>query len=263
MRTFPPTPSMVALSLAALLAAGCAEPGPDGSGSASRRVGDESMRAALFESILARTEAREAFSPVKNEALGLDPLGAMRALRDRVVAADGEEELYYALAALSAARRDRHLDVILVPGGLELPDSAGVEVSGGDAPEPRQAGVRVFPDYGSGELAYFVGEVAEGVDGPPVGSRVLEVNGMPVQAWHDAAAVYVPHSTEAGLRWKLAEAMTVSSAIFPPALRPEELTLVVAGGAGPRRSTGSPGTNPASWCGPASPSPAIRARATC
>lgn len=232
MRTLPRALSMVALSLAAMLAAGCAEPGPGGSGSASSRVGDESMRAALFESILARTEAREAFSPVKNETLGLDPLEAMRALRDRVVAADGEEDLYYALAALSASRRDRHLDVILVPGGLELPDSAGVEVSGGDAPEPRQAGVRVFPDYGSGELVYFVGEVAEGVDGPPVGSRVLEVNGMPVQAWHDAAAVYVSHSTEAGLRWKLAEAMTVSSAIFPPALRPAELTLVVAGGDG-------------------------------
>lgn len=232
MRSFPRTPSMVALSMAASLAAGCAGPGPGDSASAPGRVGDESGRAALFESILARTEAREAFSPVKNEALGLDPLGAMRALRDRVVAADGEAELYYALAALSAARRDRHLDVILVPGGLELPDSAGLEVSGGGAPEPRQAGVRVFPDYGSEELAYFVGEVAEGVDGPPVGSRVLVVNGMPVEAWHEAAAVYVPHSTEAGLRWKLAEAMTVSSAIFPPALRPEELTLVVAGGDG-------------------------------
>ena len=92
MRTFPPTPSMVALSLAALLAAGCAEPDPEGSGFASRRVGDESMRATLFESILARTEAREAFSPVKNESLGLDPLEAMRALRERVVAADTEED---------------------------------------------------------------------------------------------------------------------------------------------------------------------------
>ena len=227
MKTF--LPRMAVLTLAVSFAAGCGESSPGSSASAPGRLGDESMRAALFESILARTEAREAFSPVKNESLGLDPLEAMRALRDRVVAADTEAELYYALAALSAARRDRHLDVILVPGGLELPDSAGVEVSGGSAPEPLQAGVRVFPDYGGEELAYFVGEVAEGVDGPPVGSRILEVNGMPVEAWHEAAAVYVPHSTEAGVRWKLAEAMTASSAIFPPALRPEELTLVVAG----------------------------------
>lgn len=226
-----PAPIAV-LTLAASLASGCAEPAPEGSASAPRRVGDESARAALFESILARTEAREAFSPLKNEALGLDPLAAMRALRDRVVGADTEENLYYALAALSAARRDRHLDVILVPGGLELPDSAGLEVSGRDAPEPRRAGVRVFPDYGREELAYFVGEVAAGVDGPPVGGRVVEVNGLPVEAWHEAAAVYVPHSTEAGLRWKLAEAMTVSSAILPPALRPDELTLVVADGDG-------------------------------
>ena len=124
MRTFPTR--MAALTLAATLAAGCADAAPGGSEAAAWRVGDESMRAALFESIVARTEAREAFSPVKNEALGLDPLEAMRALRDRVVAADTEEDLYYALATLSAARRDRHLDVILVPGGLELPDSAGL-----------------------------------------------------------------------------------------------------------------------------------------
>ena len=230
MRTLPQR--MAALALAAGFAAGCAESAPERSGAAGWRTGDESTRATLFESILARTEAREAFSPVKNESLGLEPLEAMRALRDRVVEADTEEDLFYALAALSAARRDRHLDVILVPGGLELPDSAGLEVSAGSAPEPLRAGVRVFADYGSEELVYFVGEVAEGTDGPPVGSRVLEVSGMPVEAWHEAAAVYVPHSTEAGLRWKLAEAMTVASAIFPPALRAEELTLVVAGGDG-------------------------------
>ena len=229
MRTPANTLWTAALTLAASFAAGCAEPAPGGSGSAPGRVGDASMRAALFDDILARTEGREAFSPLKNESLGLDPLGAMRALRDRVVAADNEVDLFYALAALSAARRDRHLDVLLVPGGLELPDSAGLEISGGEAPEPRQAGVRVFPDYGGEELVYFVGEVAEGVEGPPVGSRALEVNGMTVEAWHEAAAAYVPHSTEAGLRWKLAEAMTVSSAIFPAALRPDELTLVVAG----------------------------------
>lgn len=253
MRTFPTR--MAALTLAATLAAGCADAAPGGSEAAAWRVGDESMRAALFESIVARTEAREAFSPVKNEALGLDPLEAMRALRDRVVAADTEEELYYALAALSAARRDRHLDVILVPGGLELSDSAGLEVDGASAPEPRQAGVRVFPDYGGGEPFYFVGEVAEGVDGPPVGSRVLELNGMPVDAWHEAAAVYVPHSTEAGLRWKLAEAMTVSSAVFPPALRPEELTLVVADGDGSEARYGLPWHEPGdlAWSGLSEP----------
>ena len=227
MRTRASTLWTAGLTLVAGLVSGCGESSPG-------RAGTAGMRAALFDTILARTEAREAFSPLKNEALGLDPLEAMRALRDRVVAADGEVDLFYALAALSAARRDRHLDVYLVPGGLELPDSAGLEISGGEATEPRLAGVRVFPDYGGEELAYFVGEVAEGVEGPPVGSRVLEVNGMPVEAWHEAAAVYVPHSTEAGLRWKLAEAMTASSAIFPAALRPPELTLVVAGGDGAR-----------------------------
>ncbi len=256
MNTHAHTPWMAALTLAAGLAAGCAESSPGRSEPAPERAGNASMRAALFDTILARTEAREAFSPLKNQALGFDPVEAMQALRGRVVAADSEVELFYALAALSHARRDRHLDMLLVPGGLELPDSAGLEVTGGEAPEPRQAGVRVFPDYGGEEQFYFVGEVAEGVEGPPpVGSRVLEVNGMSAEAWHEAAAVYVPHSTDAGLRWKLAEAMTTSSAIFPPALRAEELTLVVAGSDGSHAQYGFPYHEPAelAWSGLSQP----------
>lgn len=248
MRTCAVTLSMAVLALGAGLLAGCAEPAP-------ARAGTPDLRAALFDSILARTEAREAFSPLKNEALDLDPLAAMRGLRERVVVADSEVELFYALAALSHARRDRHLDVQLVPGGLELPDSAGLEIQGGTAPEPRQAGVRVFPDYGEEGLAYFVGEVAEGEEAPPVGSRVLEVNGMAVNAWHEAAAVYLPHSTEAGLRWKLAEAMTVSSAAFPPELRADEIALVVAPPDGPPASYSVPYRDPGalSWTGLSQP----------
>ena len=248
MKTNANTPWMPALAVAAGLAAGCAESAPG-------RAGDASMRAALFETILARTEARAAFSPLKNERLDLDPLEAMRALRERVVGADTEVELFYALAALSHARRDRHLDVLLVPGGLELPDSAGLEVSGGEAPELRQAAVRVFPDYEAAGLAYFVGEAAEGEEAPPVGGRILEVNGMPVEAWHEAAAVYLPHSTEAGLRWKLAEAMTLASAAFPPALRAEELTLVVASSDGSPAHYRMPyhGPGELSWAGSSQP----------
>ena len=203
-------------------------------------AGTAALRGALFDTIVARTERREAISPVKNESLGFDPLAAMRALREDVVAADTETALYYALARLSHARRDRHLDLVLVPGGLELADSAGLDVSGGPDPaSPGAAPVRVFPDYADGadDADYFVGDVAgrasgpgsapdEGrVEGPSIGDRVVSVNGMPVAAWHDSATAFMRHSTHAALRWKLAEAMTLATASFPPHLRGDSLTL--------------------------------------
>ena len=223
-----------AAALFALQIAACTAPGdPPGP------AGTPALRGALFDTIVARTERREAFSPVKNERLAFDPLAAMRALRDDVVAADTEEALFYALARLSHARRDRHLDLFLVPGGLTLPVSAGLDVSGGPDPAPpRQAPLRIFPDYsdGHGEADYFVGGVASGAfDGEESvvegwsehlpGVRIVSVNGMPVQAWHDSAAAFMRHSTRAALRWKLAEAMTLSTAALPPHLRGDTLRL--------------------------------------
>lgn len=204
-------------------------------------TGTPALRAALFDTIVARTERREAFSPVKNERLGFDPIAAMKALRDDVVAAETEEALYYALARLGHARRDRHLDLFLVPGGLTLPDSSGLDVAGGPDPAaPEAAPVRVFPDYsdGAGPTDYFLGDVAWQAYHPTdddwavelSGSRVVSVNGIPVEAWHDSAAAFIRHSTQAQLRWKLAEAMTLSTASFPPHLRADSLTLLIAAG---------------------------------
>ena len=228
---------------AALLLAGvgaCADPG-DHPGP----TGTPTLRGALFDTIVARTQRREAFSPVKNERLGFDPLAAMKSLRDDVVAADTEMALYYALARMSHARRDRHLDLFLVRGGLALADSAGLDVSGApDTAPPRQAPVRIFPDYsdGAAEADYFVGDVARGeadpsngwAEGLAVGARVVSVNGMPIAAWHDSATAFMRHSTRAALRWKLAEAMTFATASFPPHLRGDSLTLgtVAPGGGG-------------------------------
>jgi len=193
--------------------------------SASDHVGTPELRAALFDTILARTERRESFSAIKNERLGFDPLDAMTALRESVVSADTESELYYALARLSHARRDRHLDVYLVPGGLRPAAAADLELS-----PPPQAPVRVFPDYSSDDAGYFVGDVA--ADGrwpelPEVGDRVVSVNDRPVDRWNEAATPFMRHSTEIGLRWKLAEAMTQATAAFPPELREDALRLTV------------------------------------
>lgn len=203
------------------------EPGP---------VGTPEMRAALFDTILARTERREAWSPVKNETLGFDPIASMRAERDGVIQAETPEELFYALERVSAARRDRHLSVSLVQGGLPLPDSSGLELIGvGDIPAPR-APVRIFPDY-SGDGSYFIGDVAEevsGPEGPRVGDEIVAIGGMPIEEWEAEATRVMRHSTTAGLRWKLADIMAQNSAILPPELRGEALQLTVVGPEGER-----------------------------
>ena len=262
--------------LVTALTAGCTAPDAPGG-----RAGTPVLRGALFDTIVARTERREAFSPVKNERLGLDPIAAMQALRAGVVAAETEEALYYALARLSHARRDRHLDLVLAPDGLTLSDSAGLDVDGPDAAPPRRAPVRVFPDYSVGDAAaYFVGDVAgsaggdaeadggdpgarpdrgaEGagrspaaVDESLIGARVTTVNGMPVSAWHDSAAAFTRHSTDAGRRWKIAEAMTLATAALPPHLRADTLRLGLAAAAGGERELVLPFMDPSAleWRG--------------
>ena len=82
-------------------------------------------RAALFGQILAKTLQREAFSPLKNRALELDVEKEMLRYRDELIAADTQEKLYYALAKISNARKDRHLQIGLVEGGITLNDTTG------------------------------------------------------------------------------------------------------------------------------------------
>jgi len=223
------------------------------------RVGTPELRAALFDTILARTERREAFSPIKNERLGFDPLSEMRALRESVISASTEVALYYALARLSHARRDRHLDLFLVPGGLELSDRAGLDVWEGESTTPRQAPVKVFPDYTSDDAGYFIGDVAldpRWADLPAIGDAVVYVNGMTIQAWQDSATAFMRHSTVIGLRWKLAEEMTLASASFPPELRAKELTLVVSSPTGTESTHVVPFVPPGdlTWTGSGEPS---------
>jgi hypothetical protein len=207
-------------------------------------AGTPELRAALFDTIIARTARRTAFSRPKQHALDFEPLSAMRALRGDVVAADSEENLFYALARLSHARRDRHLDLALVPGGLSLSDSAGLDVWGApDAPEPGHAPIRVFPDYGVPGPAYFVGDVALDdalVEGPEPGWRIISVNGRTMGEYEEAMRPWTRHSTSNGLRWKVAEALPTRSATVPPELRSEVLYLEVEAPDGTRRSVALP-----------------------
>ena len=86
----------------------------------SKRLGNVNLE-KLFDEIIAKTERREAFSEIKETNIGFSAIEDMKALRDEFLAAETELELYYALIKLSNTRRDRHLRVNPVDGGLEPP----------------------------------------------------------------------------------------------------------------------------------------------
>jgi len=214
------------LLLLSLLLQGCGSPNRSG----GEALGTPELRGALFDSILAWTADRAAFSPPKNAALNFDPLEAMSTLRDEVVNASSEEALFYALFRLSNARRDRHLSVALVPGGLTLTDEAGLPAWEREGPhDPTVAPIRVLPDYGREGPAYFVADVARGAEfsgeAPALGDRILAVNGLAVVDFEEAALPYIRHSSIVGFRWKLAEAIPLNTALFPPDFRGEMLDL--------------------------------------
>jgi hypothetical protein len=79
-----------------------------------------------------------------------------------------------------------------------------------------------------------VGDVAEGLNGPAPGDRVLSINEMPLDEWVANVTPYVRHSSVAGLRWKIAEMLPTGSGLLPPSLRSDTLVLEVetAGGSG-------------------------------
>lgn len=215
----------VAVALVVSPAWGCAQ-----GGEISSRAGTPELRAALFDTIMVLSASREAFSPVKEEHWGFDPLESMAAYRDEVVDADTEETLFYALEKVSNARNDRHLDVGLVPGGLRLAESAGLE--GGVGPV-YLAPVRILPDY-SDPAVYFVADVSENATHFPdgraePGDRVVSVNGRPIAEYEKAVRPYQASSYKANLRWRMAEDITARSAIMPSSFHGDALELDLEG----------------------------------
>lgn len=224
----------------AVLLSGCGGDGGQGA------VGTPELREALVDTILARTARRAAFSQPKHRALGYHPLEEMEKEREAVVRADDEDELFYALTRLSNARRDRHLSVGLVPDGVRPSFRDGLEAwDAPDPPEPAMAPVRILPDYGEGRTGYFVADVAAEASGGTggrvtVGDRITKVNGMATAEFQEATLPYIRHSTVAGFRWKLAEALPLRTALFPPALRGDSLVLELTGADGARRTVPLP-----------------------
>lgn len=194
----------------------------------SAGVDADDPRARLFVELRDKTERREAFSPPKQERLGLDVLGEMDAAAPDLLAAESDVDLYYALVKLSGARRDRHLRV--VPAGLDVPGSR----------EQTEAPLRFAADYGTaGAYGVFVAdldpswfETSERV--PEPGDRVVAVNGLPLADYVGIVAAYYSWSTVENLWWHVADALRERNANLPPDRYGDEITfeLRTAEGAG-------------------------------
>jgi hypothetical protein len=198
-------------------------------------VGTPELRSALVDSILAMTGRREAWSPHKEAALGYAPIEAMEAVRAEVVAADTEEELYYALTKLSNVRRDSHLYLTPVPGGL----------AGPSAPELR-APIHVLPDYTDmAAPSFFVAGVdaealaAAGAD-VRIGDLIVSVNGRSAADFVDAFRPWTRHSAVQGLHWNLARDLPLRLPTTAPWMYRETLDLVLERAPGQRTSVSLP-----------------------
>jgi hypothetical protein len=191
-------------------------------------------REALFDYILKKTMEREAFSPIKNRALGLDVEREMLRFRDEMIAADMDEKLYYALVKISNARKDRHLRVRLVEGGLSLSDTTGGAQENYPVPGTAvlHAPIRFATDYGTpGQYFVFVADFARdiaefsgGIE-PEVGDRLLAINGGAFSEYVEDIEPYHRYSTVNGFWWQLAAWIPQKSYQFPRSFYREKLEL--------------------------------------
>lgn len=208
------------------------------------RVGTPELRDALVDSIIEMTRRREAWSPFKEQALGYDPLAEMEAVRAEVVNASSEDELYYALTRLSNARRDSHLYLTPVSGGLTGPRLPEVH-----------APIQVRPDYSDMSApAFFVSGVdaaalrSSGLAGAArvsIGDLIVAINGRSVPEYVEAFRGWTRHSSPQGLYWNLARDIPIRVPATAPWMYGETLDLTLEDEAGRRYSASLPYLEPA------------------
>ena len=216
----------------------CQESGP------ATHVSTREDRAALFDYLLGKTLERESFSPVKNLALDLDVEQGMLRYRQELIDAETDEDLYYALAKISNARKDRHLSLGLVEGGLSLQRTAGVERDNYPVPgtQIEHAPIRFAVDYGSeGDYFLFVADYSTDIVAlanpgsesssehmaPEGGDRLTGINDLTFEQYFEAVEPYHRYSTTNGLWWQTATWLPQRSYQFPPEMYEDRLTLML------------------------------------
>ena len=187
--------------------------------------------ATLFDEIISKTEKREAFSPIKETNIGFSAIADMKALRSEFIASNTDTELYYALWKLSNVRRDRHLGVRLVSGGLE-PQLIQSCVS---------APLRVLPDLSDiHNPTFFVARVDGGLTAPEIGDTVVDVNGRSMTEYIEEFAPWIRHSSLPGLYWLLAYDLPERVWYVPQSLYSEQLNLGLENSSGVRYEVSLP-----------------------
>jgi hypothetical protein len=177
-------------------------------------------RKALFDYIIEKTKIRESWSPIKNEKLGVDPLQEMILMEKEILATDTDEKLFYVLRKFSAARKDRHLAVRTVEGGLQLPN-----VDQGTAP------LRFCPDFSDKKnLFLFVSDFALDIKKyssttPQIGDELITVNGEPIATYLKKRQAYIRYSTYENFIINTGYRLTEKSNLLPRSFFKEELTL--------------------------------------
>ncbi|MEM8936094.1 MAG: hypothetical protein AAGC77_06775 [Pseudomonadota bacterium] len=156
-------------------------------------------REALFQDIVAKTMAREAFSEVKNETYGVSYPEAFAPFRQVFIDADTDDALFYAIVKLSNVRNDRHLSVAAVEGGLELPERARLA-----------APVTFLFDFGTKTPSFFVAGIGDDVsaiengDRLKIGDQLESINGIPISDYIERIRPFHRGSTEANFMMRLA-----------------------------------------------------------
>lgn len=208
--------------------AGAREPAnePAGGADVDDVLDPDDPRAVLYAELRDETERREAFSPVKEERLGIDVLAEMDAAASDLADAESDTDLYYALVKIGAARRDRHLAVEPAEGGLVVP---GLD-------EELEAPIRFAADYGTpdatgiyvtdADSAYFADAA------PAPGDRVVAVNGVPLAEHVARVAVYYNWSTPENLWWNVADDLHERNGLLPPDHFRDDVTYTLLGADG-------------------------------
>lgn len=174
------------------LAGGAAENGFD--------PGTPEDREALFDFLLKSTMEWDAFASLPNHPYyrahpkGIDVEAAMLGFRDELINADTAEKMWFALHKLSNARKDTHLRLGLVDGGIELSEKQQRRL---------EAPIRFAVDFSDAENPFFfVSDFGEGVR-TNVGDRVLSINGMETSEYVEKRRPYHRYSTNNHYLWRL------------------------------------------------------------
>ncbi len=168
----------------------------------------EADRLALFDDLVAKTLRRHAFSEIKREKLGLDFEQDAAPLRDEFAAAESDLELFRAVCKLSAVRRDAHMKVTPIEGGLPVD---GDEYA---------SGVEFAPDFERlDEHIFCVQRVSYDVEGndvvPQLGDVLVSINGQSPAEFDSVVGPYLLYSTLNNRAWSLAEALGRQPAYWP------------------------------------------------